>query len=295
MQNSGRIVPGLQVRQGLTIVELLVTIAIVGLLVAMLLPAVQRSRAAARTATCRSHLRQIGIASQQYLEVHSQFPWYVSGGWLYSILPFVEQGELYDTLDQIPPQQRSDAIPRIAVYLCPDDTTKRDRDVSSYAVNTGLPAALGDFQGFVYEPVDANSVTDGLSQTVMFSEYVSNSVVQSFDVPKQVPPLRLSHDQLAQFAADCRSAPTRQSPRVTGGESGPVLSWPGGYNHILPPYSPTCLFNPHPAHAHTAFSHHAGGVNALSADGSVHFVASSIDREVWASLGTISGNDHASW
>lgn len=282
-------------RRAFTVAELLVSIVIIGILIALLLPAVQRSREAARMATCRSHLRQIGIASHQYLDVHRRFPWYVSGGWLYSILPYAEQGALYNSLQHVPIHQRSQAIPRIPVYLCPDDSTDRHHDVSSYAVNHGLPAALGKFQGFVFEPVNAASVTDGLSQTAMFSEYTSNTVVQAFIIPKEVPPMELSRQQLEDFGTACQNAPQSQVPWSTGGDSNPVLSGPGGYNHIMPPLSPICLFTPHPANAHPPFSQHSGGANVLAADGSVHFVSSSIDRGAWLIIGTISGNDSPTW
>lgn len=282
-------------RGGLTVVELLVSIAIVGLLIALLLPAVQRSREAARTTMCRSHLRQIGIASHQYLDVHRRFPWRESGGWLYSLLPYVEQASVYNTLQETPRAERSQVIPRIPVYLCPSDPTLRTYDVSSYAVNKGLPQALGAFQAFVFEPVSAASVTDGLSQTAMFSEYSSNTVVQRFQIPQAVPPLKLSRSQLEAFATNCQNAPQSLAPLSTGGDSHRVLSLSGGYNHLSPPNSPICLLNPHPAGAHPPFSPHAAGANVLAADASVHFVTAAIDRGVWFNLGTINGQDGPTW
>lgn len=67
-------------RRGLTIIELIVIIAIIGLLVAITLPAVQAAREAARKASCQNHLRQVGIAMQGHVAAHGHFP---AGGWGY--------------------------------------------------------------------------------------------------------------------------------------------------------------------------------------------------------------------
>jgi len=98
---------------GFTLVELLVVITIVGILIGLLLPAVQMARENARRATCRAHLKELGAAMLQHNTHHGYFPsggwgwdWVGDpdlgfgrsqpGGWIYSILPYIEQNKLHD-------------------------------------------------------------------------------------------------------------------------------------------------------------------------------------------------------
>lgn len=99
-------------RQGFTIVELLVVLGIIGLLIALLFPAVQSTRETARIAQCKNNLKQLGLAVLHHVEVYQQYPtggwgWYwvgdpdrgfnrrQTGGWFYNILPYLEENDLY--------------------------------------------------------------------------------------------------------------------------------------------------------------------------------------------------------
>src|SRR5687768_10622686 len=94
----------LKPRRGFTLVELLVVIAIIGILVALLIPAVQAARESARQTKCKNNLKQLGLGMQNFHDVTKKFPHlggYANLGWgLWPImLPYIEQHALYDQCD----------------------------------------------------------------------------------------------------------------------------------------------------------------------------------------------------
>ncbi|MCH2114741.1 MAG: DUF1559 domain-containing protein [Pirellulales bacterium] len=117
---------------GFTLVELLVVIAIIGVLVALLLPAVQAAREAARRVTCVNHLKQIGLAIHNYHDATGKLPASTgypktsnTGTWATLILPYLEQQTLFDAFDFSRPVSSQSNRPAVTtvipVYICPSD------------------------------------------------------------------------------------------------------------------------------------------------------------------------------
>lgn len=136
-------------RRGFTLVELLVVIAIIGILIALLLPAVQAAREAARRSQCSNNLKQLGLAMHNYHDVHKAFPpaaWSSRNqlSWVTMILPFIEQQPLHDTVDfaaaAYSNANRGVGTNQIAALLCPSSKTIRNTNAGDDFTVTGSPA-----------------------------------------------------------------------------------------------------------------------------------------------------------
>ncbi len=129
------------IRKGFTLVELLVVIAIIGVLIALLLPAVQAAREAARRMQCTNNLKQCGIALHNYHGIHDVFPGIGTGNYCFSVqaklLPYAEQGSLHELIDyKLPliagvpgamglnPVLSDAATTRVSLFRCPSDGEK---------------------------------------------------------------------------------------------------------------------------------------------------------------------------
>ncbi|MEX2172110.1 MAG: DUF1559 domain-containing protein [Pirellulales bacterium] len=174
-----------RLRRGFTLVELLVVIAIIGILVALLLPAVQAAREAARRSQCQNNIKQIGLGLVNFHDVYGHFPVggevgftrdqsnrYVPGGlpgngsggfanvhqsWMAWILPFVEEQAV---ADQIPPDNTTapimvwvmsrpdQLIPVIGLFRCPSDDYERDLPHSNYTGSMGPTCISSGFCSF---------------------------------------------------------------------------------------------------------------------------------------------------
>ncbi len=272
-------------KRGFTLVELLVVIAIIGILIALLLPAVQAAREAARRMSCTNNLKQIGIALHNYHDVHSEMPpgwimqvtngWEPTGGpqwgWAALILPFIEQGGLYDscrvtTLTLGQAVNDPDILPyvqqNIEAYVCPsteaDDIPPNKRPngegvgMASYAGCVGIHWWAGKGTGDNHGPQDNNGVltgrvgipfrkvTDGLSNTIAVGEASTNDTYSAI------------------WAG-------------IGGSGGDGFNHTRNVCHKL--NSPKQRGNMDRGFA----SNHPGGANFLFCDGSVHFLSETIE------------------
>jgi len=147
------------VKRGFTLIELLVVVAIIAILAALLLPAVQQAREAARRAQCKNNLKQIGIALHNYADVQRTLPpGYVSlfdangddtgpgWGWAAMLLPQIEQTPAYDAINFNvgieQPANSASRLPVFPVYLCPSDDAAPFWPAMSRDLLTGAPLAF---------------------------------------------------------------------------------------------------------------------------------------------------------
>lgn len=193
--------PGGDRRPGFTLVELLVVIAIIGILIALLLPAIQAAREAARRSQCVNNLRQVGIAVQNYHDVHKQLPasftsrpvtpydcWSIQS----RLLPYLEEGNIYQginfALSYKDPSQVIAGVQissmQVPVYRCPSERNtalRVDGSILWFPLNYG--ANLGTW--FIHDPAAKKGgdgafaadsthgfggITDGTSHTMCFAE-----------------------------------------------------------------------------------------------------------------------------
>ena len=158
-------------------------------LIALLLPAVQAAREAARAASCKNNLRQIGLALANYHDVHGRFPPGVLGTcgsvtaaqrlhtWQALVLPQIEQSTLQDAYDFDfrfdHPANAAAVRTRVSTYICPtaDDHLVDDLWAPShYAGNAGIVPGQDDGLLFPMSRVNYRDVRDGTSQTIAAGE-----------------------------------------------------------------------------------------------------------------------------
>jgi prepilin-type N-terminal cleavage/methylation domain-containing protein/prepilin-type processing-associated H-X9-DG protein len=193
-------------RLGFTLVELLVVIAIIGVLVALLLPAVQAAREAARRTQCTNNLKQLALACHNYMDSHKVFPPamnnYALSGFV-MMLPYIEQTAIYDRIAARsfafrPWEVEPATDTMIAAFLCPSDGEATNnvsggderRGNCSYVLSRGdayrhnsaqVAPTHGSFRCAVHPhrgvfgyfgDITGASITDGMSNTIAISETV---------------------------------------------------------------------------------------------------------------------------
>jgi prepilin-type N-terminal cleavage/methylation domain-containing protein/prepilin-type processing-associated H-X9-DG protein len=293
--------------RGFTIVELLVVIAVIGLLLALLLPAVQAARESSRRSECSNNLKQIGVAMHNYIDRKRVFPsGYISAfdslgndtgpgwGWGSMLLPELEQTSTYERISfSLPIEHPANAAVRVtslSVFLCPSDPSQ----VRVWQVNTGPPNPIapictvaeanyvgvfgttepgvdGDGMFFRDSHVAPADIRDGLSQTLAVGE----------------------RSQLLGFATWTGSVTGAVLfPDLADGVgAGPPENGTGMVlGHVgdgLAPGDPLCEVN-------QFYSLHGGQtVGFLFADGHVAYLNNSISYRTYLALATRAGRDVA--
>lgn len=311
-RKRGRPLPAIACR-GFTLVELLVVIAIIGILIALLLPAVQFARAAARRVQCKSQLHQLAIASHTYHDALKSFPsglaiWptppgqqnppqFRSVSLFVLLLPQLEHGPLAAQWDYKDPrtnaaQGRTAAL--LPVLLCPSDLITEkvitqfpnfnpagDRyAMTSYGGIGGIQSfhqsrATLDGVFFASSRTTMASITDGTSQTVLFSERLHMDVLYDANAATRT--------KIVQWGTWAPSSGAAGIGDVTLGTLVPInYRHPGNQavNNALEDRRVTAMG-----------SGHRGGCNVALADGSVRFASEQLDLRVLQALSTIGRNE----
>lgn len=298
-----------------TLVELLVVIAIIGILVALLLPAVQAAREAARRTQCTNNLKQIGLAILNYDHANHTLPIgmnfagaQVKGHSAFAaLLPYLEETALYDRYDfkkriYDPPnlQVGSEQPP---VFVCPSDDASGRKLVhnpfarSNYVVCFGSnttgrsgsdPSTDGAFQRDVGKRL--RKFTDGTSNTTVASE-VNAGRDDKFSDDNKFDARGIWIEGTSMGAAAYTHLNT---PNSSVGDA--LLIAPPSQENCVPdvglPCDPSAGTTFYAEYA-SARSRHPGGANVVFGDGHVSFYSDVVDWQTWRALSTVAGGESA--
>ena len=291
-------------RAGFTVLELLISIAVFTILIAVLLPAVHSVHESSRSVTCRNNFRQVNLALQNYVTNFRQFPKTNSpqGTSFVVLLPYLEKQALYDAIvgrATVTDNQASYASPK--EFKCPGDSVAVGyAQGCSFGENIGVcvseveqhSEAGRKYDGVFLSRVErvvvtAAAVSDGLSNTAAYSE------ILAFPRPDQQRKIYTRRvDVRGCFSAvdqamRCRLAdfPLDSTPLARGTTWRIAAMEMNQYVHALPPNTRDCRFVPNAASTHPSSAYSA------LCDGSVTLVSSSIDEYIWQAIGSRDGRD----
>lgn len=316
-------------RQGFSLVELLVSIGVISLLLAIAMPAVQHSREAARATICRNHLRQLGIAIHEHESAKQAYPltrthWATDpitpGRSLHvELLPYLDFATAYHKVDFDEIYSDYESAPTafvasnqellsvtVPVFLCPSD--RQRVGACNYRCSMGTAESIEIADGFfvnnvVTRPAD---ITDGLSNTVMMGERVLGSFSPTVDYWRDILLVRggIPSNDADGWTEGCTDAALTAS--YVGSDNYSGGTWLRGgwrntwYHHGFPPNHsvPDCAFaGPNSGGGsgqYSARSYHSQTVNVVFGDGAVRAISQNIAVPLWRALATRSGGENVS-
>jgi prepilin-type N-terminal cleavage/methylation domain-containing protein len=305
-------------RRGFTLVELLVVIAIIGVLVALLLPAVQTARESARRTQCGNHLRQIALGVHNYHDVHLNFPintlptppvnWndnsdFKFWSWMSRILPFVEQQSLYNNLgvgEKTLRQAQPYVSMQIKTFLCPtDESTRAGPRLDGHNLGTpplAVPMPLGQtnyrgVSGQNWQWGDARwnplaSAIDGSRDGLLNGDGLFYRV--DYLRPRRMAMITDGMSNTFLAGEDLPEWNTHNSWPYANHTQGTCAIWPNAKRPDGSRYASTDWNNVYSFH-----SKHPGGLQFVFADGAMSFISNNIDIPTYRALATIQSGDTA--
>lgn len=290
-------------KSAFTLVEMLVVIAIIGMLMALLLPAVQAARESGRRADCQNNLKQIGLAFHNYADTNKGFPALTTTspahGWAVDILAFLEQEPIRKAYRFAESYCSTSNLPVIAtairVFQCPSSPAV-NRTAMVYDSGTGLAMAGtgGATDYFAHGAISSEDlaggltrkpalmpdkvqpiqgILDGTSQTILIDE-VAMRPTYYVNGYKQTTPASVALPSAAIWAGFA----------ATG-----LYMFNADGTASVTPLTAACGVNCNNDAGVYAF--HPGGANALFCDGSVHYLSKSTAASVVIALATRDGNE----
>jgi prepilin-type N-terminal cleavage/methylation domain-containing protein len=307
-------------RGAFTLIEVLVVIAIIGVLVGLLVPAVQKVREASSRMRCANNLKQLALACHLYRDATHFFPsghysdyddWTrwdgpfensKSWSWLAFLLPYLDQGNvtIQGQIPDIHLNQSSATGMKIPVFLCPSDTTANlpPQPETSHYMRTNAPVGLTNYKGvmgsnFCYGPW-TNQGTNG-NNCECWNQGDGMIYPMVWENPKRVGDIVDGTSNTLMIGEDV------YDPAEAGnGLYGQGFAWAHSvettHTCAIPPNNTRGLDGkPLPPSAWDQLngfkSRHPGGLQFACADGSVHFLSDSIALGLYRALGTIAGKE----
>ena len=292
-------------RRGFTLVELLVVIAIIGILIGMLLPAVQQVREAANRTQCANNVRQLSLAVLNYESAHMQFPpgWNSQSdvdttpgwGWAAIVLPFIEQDNLASQIDfqsSITAPINQDVLGTVITsHLCPSDP-----DPEVVNLNQATPAPVGSGGGSGTRSAVQSSGDDLTISRSNYSGVFGNLEIS--DDPFSGNGIFFGNSRIG-----FRNIRDGSSNTIMIGErrnDQGAVTWLGVIEGINEPFARIVGATDHtPNDPQGGFedfrSYHPGGVNMGFADGSTQFIADTISDPTFQALGSRNGGEVVSF